>query len=93
VLQSVRSLEPCSPAAVVERINERDSVSHAFGAVFTTMRRLHDKGHLSIERGLSSTASGRRREMDAYSTTVEGLHAAASFQKSIQNFMLPESGE
>ncbi len=93
VVQSIRHMGPSSPAAVAAWIQTRDGASHAFDALYTTLVRLVGKGYLSVERCRGSDARGALRDMDVYSTTREGVHAARAFEKSVLNFMLPEGGE
>lgn len=93
VVQSVRDMGPSTPAAIMTWITARDTAAHHFGAVFTTLKRLVGKGYLSVERRSGTTSRGGRRDMDVYATTPDGVQAALAFQKSVQNFMLPERGE
>lgn len=93
VVQAVRDMGPSTPSSIAAWIDGRDAAPHAFGAVFTTLKRLVGKGYLSVERLSGTTSRGGRRDMDVYTVTPEGVLAAMSFQQSIQNFMLPERGE
>lgn len=93
VVQGVRDMGPSTPSAIATWIAARDVVAHGFGSLFTTMKRLAEKGHLSVRRLPGRTARGGMRDMDVYTVTPQGETAARTFQQSIQNFMLPESGE
>jgi len=92
-VQAMRDMGPSTPSVVAAWMGARDTTTHAFGAVFTTLKRLVGKGYLSVERRSGTTTRGGVRDMDVYSATEEGVLAASAFQKSIENFMLPEGGE
>lgn len=93
VVQSLRDMGPSTPASVMTWITARDTAPHHFGAVFTTLKRLVGKGFLSVERRSGTTSRGGRRDMDVYTVTPVGVQAALGFQRSVQNFMLPDRGE
>lgn len=91
LLQAVRSLDHATPSAVTQWLVSKGDEPHPIGAVFTSLRRMADKGFVDRSRE-KMIASGRTHAMDVYKIIRTGMQAVASFDAMVDRFRTPLDG-